>query len=104
MIKITRKCFHTTRRGALDIGSGSIKCTVGDVENNKILKKAYDDKKEVLFLNDFYKNGMLSYEIIEKGKRALAGFQNKMASIGVESTKAVATEVFRKSPNGNDAI
>lgn len=55
-------------------------------------------------MNDLNDNGKLSNEILEKGARALTAFQRNMTNHGVKSINAVATEVFRKSPNGKDAI
>jgi len=55
-------------------------------------------------MNDFNENGKLSNEILEKGARALTAFQRNMTNHEVKTINAVATEVFRKSPNGQDAI
>ena len=78
MIKILTSRRFYSRRGALDIGSGSIKCAIADVKNNIIVNRLYNSNQEVLFMNDFFAKGELSSEIIEKGALTLGDFRQKM--------------------------
>lgn len=107
MLKLLQQRLFTTRlvrRGALDIGSGSIKCAVADIKNNKIINRVYNSNEEVLSMKNYQDNGYLSTSIIEKETRVINDFHLKMRALEVETIHAVATEVFRKSPNGVDAV
>ena len=55
-------------------------------------------------MNDLNANGYLSIDIIEKVTPFLIDFSKIMRDLEVETINAVATEVFRKSPNGVDVV
>jgi len=94
----------TRTRGAFDIGSGTIKLQIGSFDaNNKISSLLYGTERPVLFGEDWQKSkdGNLSSDIQERGIRVLGDLKRyAMEEHGVIEFYGVATEVFRKSPNG----
>lgn len=93
------------RRAALDIGSGTCKLTIAevDVSNHKIANIISEHHIDVLFGHDFKKSPerKLSDEILSEGLAVLDTFQTIVkkcdASIPIVG---IATAVFRESING----
>ena len=105
------------RRGAFDIGSGSIKLQVSDVLVSRttttvIEKTHYSAERPCAFGSDYLKatdgDGKLSESIQEKGRQTLRELFNIGEALGCTQYSAVATAVFRKATNGdsflNDAV
>lgn len=91
------------RRAALDIGSGSIKLLVADVdtETQEIAQYIYGDNMKVPFSNDLaiHPEGF-SDEVQTQAKKTLATLKHRAESYGAKQVAAVATEAFRTSRNG----
>jgi len=91
------------RRAAFDIGSGSTKLMIADVdvETGAISGPiVLGTERTVKFALDWKKNGVLSDEVQEAGLKALHGLRTEVLAAGCTAYAAVATEVFRKAPNG----
>ena len=54
-------------RRALEIGSGSIKCQVSEVQNGKIVRTSFQQARQVLFCETAGEEGSLSPETLEQG-------------------------------------
>jgi exopolyphosphatase/pppGpp-phosphohydrolase len=70
MLKFVARTFHS-KRAALDIGSGSIKCSIAVINNGKITERLYNSSENVLFMNDFFAKGIIGNEIIQKGEQTI---------------------------------
>lgn len=92
------------RKAAFDIGSGTIKLQIGCFDsNNNISSIVYGTERPCLFGEDWQKSkdGNLSTDIQESGLKMLGTLKTLAAEEhGVTEFYGVATEVFRKAPNG----
>jgi exopolyphosphatase/guanosine-5'-triphosphate,3'-diphosphate pyrophosphatase len=90
------------RRAAFDIGGGSIRVVVADVDivENKITEKLFNGKVEILFRKELTQNPYLSDQIAKKALLALYRLKEKIAQYEPESYSAIATEAFRLAING----
>lgn len=95
-------------RMGLDIGSGSTKMMVAEVDICKkaILKVLAQDSRPVQYNEDFEKSkdGTIGNETEAKGLKALEELIAQAKTFKVKSSKGVATSVFRKAKNGNEII
>jgi Ppx/GppA phosphatase family len=96
------------RRGAFDIGSGTIKLQISDVDvaSGRIKRTVFGEERPCAFGADYLKSrdGTLSASIQEKGAMTIAAFQAIGEKYGVEAYAAVATAVFRKANNGEEFL
>ena len=94
------------RRASFDIGSGSTKVQVSDVQNGAILKTLFSVERPVAFGLDMVQScdAFLSEEIQAKGIQAISELKQIAETFGAEKFVAVATEVFRKAKNGNSYL
>lgn len=100
------------RRAAFDIGSGSSKMQISDVEISSsqetavIISTLFGQERPVSFGADFIKSidGTLSDSIQEYGLTVIQNLKDEALRQGCTSFSAVATEVFRKATNGNQYL
>ena len=94
------------RRGAFDIGSGTVKLQISDVENGRILSTIFGEERPCAFGADFLKSqdGTLSTSIQEKGKRLMRELKQIGDDNGCTDYSAIATAVFRNAHNGQDFV
>jgi radical S-adenosyl methionine domain-containing protein 2 len=102
--------FSTVVRRVLDIGSGSIKCEVAEVEptSKRIVRSIFSASVQTLFLRDLKHSGsdsmLISPEMYALGMHTIKNFIADTNHLGVTQTAAVATEAFRKAANGNAVV
>ena len=102
--------FSTVVRRVLDIGSGSIKCEVAEVEptSKRIVRSIFSASVQTLFLRDLKHSGsdsmMISPEMYALGMNTIKNFIANTNHLGVTQTAAVATEAFRKAANGKATV
>jgi exopolyphosphatase/pppGpp-phosphohydrolase len=99
---IRRKFSSVSRRAVYDIGSGSIKFQVADVDlrTNKIVKNHIQKAQQVLFVNENKFTRGIQMEGLSKLK-ALQTLSNKYE---VSESIGVATQAFRNSENGRECL
>ena len=90
------------RRAAFDIGSGSIKFQIADVDlsQNKIKKTHFKSAEQVLFVNQ----EQISSQLLDEAISKLNKFIDLSEKYQVESSFGVATQAFRVSSNGQQII
>ncbi len=101
-------CLHLEadieRRGAIDIGSGSIKILVADVDTGSghIVKNVFSEKIEVLLSEDLASShdGSFSRAVQLKTKEAIATCIQDVSFYETDKLYGVATEAFRRANNG----
>jgi exopolyphosphatase/guanosine-5'-triphosphate,3'-diphosphate pyrophosphatase len=95
------KCI--IRRAALDIGSGSTKIVVADVDlcRNRIDKVLMESSQKVSYSESIEKSktNMLSGSIQTKGLLSLMKLKSKARKFAPKQWFGVATAAFRKAPN-----
>ena len=102
--------FSTVVRRVLDIGSGSIKCEVAEVEptSQRIVRSIFSASVQTLFLRDLKHSGsdsmLISPEMYALGMHTIKNFIADTNHLGVTQTAAVATEAFRKAANGKAVV
>jgi len=102
--------FSTVVRRVLDIGSGSIKCEVAEVEptSKRIVRSIFSASVQTLFLRDLKHSGsdsmLISPEMYALGMHTIKNFIADTNHLGVTQTAAVATEAFRKAANGKAVV
>ena len=86
------------RRAAFDIGSGATKLMIADVdvETGRLGTVVYGQEHPVSFALDWKKHGFLSEDVQNEGLKVLHSLRTRCLSVPT----AIATEVFRKAPNG----
>ena len=106
ILYLTKRLFSkdSLRRGALDIGSGSIKCMIADVEKTKIQRRILNDSKQLLSMNDYKKFGYITESNKILGQSILQEYKSELQAHGVSQINVVATEVFRKASNGSEIM
>ena len=94
------------RRGAFDIGSGTIKLQVSDVRSGQIVNHLFGEEVPCAFGADSLKSSdaNLSNEISTKGMNIIHNLKSIADKLGVESYTAIATAVFRRAPNGDSFL
>lgn len=91
-----------TRRAAFDLGSGASKLLIADVDpaSGKVLRVLFAKEVPVKYALDWKTHGRLSDEIALVGLEVLRELRGECVRHGVVAYAAIATEVFRKAPNG----
>ena len=91
------------RRASFDIGSGSTKIQISDVQNGTLIQTLFSEERPVAFGLDLVQslNENLSEEIQTKGLQTIGELKQIAEAHGASKFAAIATEVFRKSKNGN---
>lgn len=96
----------TERRLAIDIGSGNTKLMVADVDMERqcVVKILMTREVPVLYGIDSKQNsnGCLSEAVQQEGLKTLKVMLAEAAAFEPSQSTAVATEVFRRAPNGVD--
>lgn len=99
-----RKASSVVRRAAFDIGSGTTKLLVVDVdlESNRCLRQLLAREVPVLYGIDARQtaSGSLSQKVQDEGLSVLRTLLTEAAALRAESAVGVATEVFRRASNG----
>lgn len=101
-------CF--VRRAAFDIGSGSTKMKVADVDtcDQKIVQVIYEQEESVNYREDLSKNNNQNFspEIIKTGADALKKLKQKAREYDVEEKNmaGVATAAFRHAKNAESVV
>ena len=90
------------RRAAFDIGSGATKLMVADVdvETGQLGDTVLASERRVKYAFDWKTHGVLSDAVQAEGIKVLHALRTEVLSSGCTAYTAVATEVFRKAPNG----
>lgn len=93
---------ESIRRAAFDIGSGAIKLQIADLDvaSGRVVRVVFARERPVKFALDWKAHGRLSDAIADLGLAVLRELCATCAAHGAESYAAIATEVFRKAPNG----
>ena len=95
----------TRRRAAFDIGSGATKLLVADVAGGLISARLLEENIPIAYKTDAQHNGgHLSNEIQEQGLALLGRLVEAARGLGAVEACAIATEVFRTAPNGDDFL
>ncbi len=95
------------RRAAFDFGSGKIKLQVADVdtENHFIVQSLYSEAIVVQLSEDAANNqGFFSEKIQKQAITVAQNFKEKAIELGAIQFIGIATEAYRKAPNGQDLI
>ncbi len=96
------------RRAAFDFGSGKIKLQVADVDTDShtIIQSIYSEGVPVLLSEDAAKNpeGCFSEEIQKQAIATTQMFMQKAIELGTVEFSGLATEAYRKAPNGQKLI
>eukprot|EP01041_Mallomonas_annulata_P009696 gene9696-20155_t len=99
---------HVVRRAAFDIGSGATKLAVADVDiqSGFISKYLFGQERPCAYGSDWLKSqdGSLSTKIQTTGLQTITDLKSIAENLGATSYSAIATEVFRKSVNGQSFI
>jgi exopolyphosphatase / guanosine-5'-triphosphate,3'-diphosphate pyrophosphatase len=94
------------RRAIYDIGSGSTKLKVADVNfcETKILKVVFEESRPVDYASDHSRSsaGVLSAKILKAGQQAIGELQSEAQALNPKKSVAVMTGVFRKAQNANN--
>ncbi len=96
---------ETIRRACFDIGSGSTKMVVADVNVNKnIVNVIYEESEAVAYKQDLdkSKNKKFSLDIQNQGLLMLAKMKEVALEKGAKQFAGVATEAFREALNGQE--
>lgn len=92
------------RRAAFDFGSGKIKMQVADVdtESHQILQVIYTEATPVLLSEDSksHPDYCFSEKIQQQAVDVAKGFKEKAIAHGAVEFCGIATEAYRKAPNG----
>ena len=90
------------RRAAFDIGSGATKLMIADVdvETGQLGDTAHASERTVKYAFDWKTHGVLSDAVQAEGIKVLHALRTEVLASGCTAYTAVATEVFRKAPNG----
>lgn len=99
---------EVVRRAAFDFGSGKIKLQVADVDTEKhaIVRSIHDEKSIVLIAEDAAQDpqNYLSEEIQNQAVAITRNLQQKAVELGATDFSGLATEVYRKAPNGQKLV
>jgi len=99
-----RRRWRRRLRAAIDVGSGSTKLVVAEVDlvEGRVVKEVFVQERPVSFSLDSKRtaDGALSAHVQAEGLRVLRHYLQVCKGLGVRSCAAIATEVFRKAPNG----
>ncbi len=92
-------CYQ--RRAAFDVGSGSTRVLIANVNicAKKVQEVLFKEEQGIPY-RDTLQDGALSLETKAKGKQLIAGFLKKAKELKVQKILAVGTEVFRRATNG----
>ena len=90
------------RRAAFDIGSGSTKLMIADVdvETGQLGDIVHASERTVKYAFDWKTHGVLSDAVQAEGIKVLHALRTEVLASGCTAYTAIATEVFRKAPNG----
>ena len=90
------------RRAAFDIGSGATKLMIADVdvETGQLGDIVHASERTVKYALDWKTHGVLSDAVQAEGIKVLHALRTEVLASGCTAYTAVATEVFRKAPNG----
>jgi len=92
-------------RRAFDIGSGSIKCLVAEVDDEGLLhRELYRAQQQALFVNDIQKTGEIDSETQAQGAEIIHRMLHESSGLGVHESAAVATAAFRQASNGKNVL
>tara|TARA_R110002072_G_scaffold534_7_gene4161 strand:- start:62419 stop:63387 length:969 start_codon:yes stop_codon:yes gene_type:complete len=95
------------KKAAFDVGSGSTKITVAEVNTctHKISKILHEDQAPVAYKDNLLKNNnSLSIDIIQQGTLVLLAQKTKAIKLGATVFIGAATSAFRKAKNGKESI
>lgn len=99
---------ETVRRAAFDFGSGKIKVQVADVdtESHTIINSIYSEDAVILLSEDASKHpqGYFSEEIQKQAIDAAQALKQKAIELGAVEFAGLATEAYRKAPNGQGLV
>ena len=111
-------CAVCDRRAAIDIGSGATKLLVADVDvaSGRIVKILHGEERVVSFslASKTTQDGSLPEDIMDEGIKVLKSFRAIVDAFAIVQNTgrahkelgiaAVATEVFRRAPNGRSYL
>lgn len=99
---------RVVRRAAIDIGSGATKLLIADVDPDagRIIREVYGKESAVSFslASKRHPSGELNDAVQDQGISVLRAYKATMQEYGVNCCAAIATEVFRKAPNGPEFL
>jgi len=94
------------RRAAFDLGGGSIRVLVADVNvsTQQVVKKLFNAKIEIPFRKELTDNDQLSAEIEKVALKALSQLKEAASYYQPQHYSGVATEAFRLAKNGQSFL
>jgi len=105
MLRLSRR--RPVRRAAFDIGSGGTKMLIADVDpatGALVARPIFEIDRPIPFKADQQAHGRLSEAIQAHGLDALRQMLDRARELGALEACAIATEVFRVAPNGDDYL
>ncbi len=106
-LRLVRNCT-IVRRAAFDIGSGYTKLQVADVRaaDGAIAKILLETEVKLAYKVDAQQSadGSLSVDIRAKGLRLFTELTAQAVQLGATEATGIATEIFRKAPNGGEFL
>ena len=99
-----RRFSAVVRRAAFDIGSGYTKMLVADVKDGAIVGRVVlETEVKLSYKVDAQQSadGSLSEAIQAEGLASFGDLTAKALSLGATEATGIATEIFRKAPNGD---
>lgn len=100
------ECLIT--KAGLDIGSGSTKLLIAKVDIcQKLIKETILSESRAVNYNESFlkdKEGLLDEKILKEGELVLFDYMEKIKKLKVKNIEAIATSVFRKANNGEEAL
>ena len=106
-LRLVRNCT-IVRRAAFDIGSGYTKLQVADVRaaNGAIAEILLETEVKLAYKVDAQQSadGSLSADIRAKGLKLFTELTAQAVQLGATEATGIATEIFRKAPNGGEFL
>jgi len=92
------------RLAAIDVGSNALRFTVVEVAGSRTPRTLEQRRAAIRLGQDGVATGTISARAMDDAVQALASFSRRMADLGVEHYRAVATSAVRESRNGTELI
>ena len=100
---VSNSVSDTKFKASIDIGTNTIRCLITGHENN-FLSPDYVDMKIIRLGENFKKEGVITQNSINRLKKALKVYSEKIRNFGIKPENVVitGTSVLRDAPNAKD--
>ena len=100
---VSNSAIDTKFKASIDIGTNTIRCLITGHENN-FLSPDYVDMKIIRLGENFKKEGVITQNSINRLKKALKVYSEKIRNFGIKPENVVitGTSVLRDAPNAKD--